>query len=190
MNNFMNSLKIVIPIFVVITIVVIIFNLTQNEIDKEQIVELENSSEVEGLLDKIRNDKLENDKLENPHISKEREWITSGPFKIDRSEYLLGEKIFVNIDALDVHEKGKVVFLRPINNTHYSPYHIMPFSESGQRNNYYFTPDLSVGEGICSADELVGNWKVIFQGTENQDLEIKITKEIMPGSEKRYEPVC
>ena len=32
----MNSLKIVIPIFVAITIVVIIFNLTQNEITEEQ----------------------------------------------------------------------------------------------------------------------------------------------------------
>ena len=26
---------------------------------------------------------------------KPREWITSGPFQIDRSEYVLGEKIFL-----------------------------------------------------------------------------------------------
>ena len=186
----MNNLKIVIPVFVVITIIVIIFNFTQNEIIEEQIPELENPSEIEGLLDKIERDKIKNEKSDNPFIPKEREWITSGPFKIDRSEYLLGEKIFVNIDALDVNEKGKVVFLRPINSTHYSPYHIMPFNESGQRNNYYFTPDLSVKEGICSTDELVGNWKVIFQGTKHSDLEIKITKEIMSGSEKRYESIC
>ncbi len=186
----MNSLKIVIPIFVAITIVMIIFNLTQNEIFEEQVTEFENPSEIESLLDKIESNKIKNDELESPFIPKEREWITSGPFKIDRSEYLLGEKIFVNIDGLQINEKGKVVFLRPINSTHYSPYHIMPFDESGKRNNYYFTPDLSVGEGICSTDELVGNWKVVFQGTKNPDLEIKVTKEIMPGSEKRYEPIC
>ena len=106
----MSSLKIVIPILVVITIVVIIFNLTQNEIFDEQVTELENSSEIEGLLDKINSDKAKNDSSDNPYIPIEREWIASGPFKIDRSEYLLGEKIFVNIDALDVNEKGKVVF--------------------------------------------------------------------------------
>ena len=186
----MNNLKIIIPIFAIITIVVIIFNLTQNEIFEEQVTEFENPSEIESLLDKIESDKIKNDELENPFIPKEREWITSGPFKIDRSEYLLGEKIFVNIDTLDVNEKGKIIFLRPINSTHYSYYHIMPFDESGQRNNYYFTPDLSVREGICSTDELVGNWKIIFQGTEYPDLEIKVTKEIIPGNEKRYEPIC
>ena len=186
----MSSLKIVIAILVVITIVVIIFNLTQNEIFDEQVTELENSSEIERLLDKIKSDKAKNDSLDKPFISKEREWIASGPFKIDRSEYLLGEKIFVNIDALNVNEKGKVVFLRPVNSTHYSPYHIMPFDETEQRNNYYFTPDLSIKKGICSADELIGNWKVVFQGTKHLDLKFKVVEEILPGNEKRYDPIC
>ena len=186
----MSSLKIVIAILVVITIVVIIFNLTQNEIFDEQVTELENSSEIERLLDKIKSDKAKNDSLDKPFISKEREWIASGPFKIDRSEYLLGEKIFVNIDALNVNEKGKVVFLRPVNSTHYSPYHTMPFDETVQRNNYYFTPDLSITKGICSADELIGNWKVVFQGTKHLDLKFKVVEEILPGNEKRYDPIC
>ena len=186
----MSSLKIVIAILVVITIVVIIFNLTQNEIFDEQVTELENSSEIERLLDKIKSDKAKNDSLDKPFISKEREWIASGPFKIDRSEYLLGEKIFVNIDALNVNEKGKVVFLRPVNSTHYSPYHTMPFDETEQRNNYYFTPDLSITKGICSADELIGNWKVVFQGTKHLDLKFKVVEEILPGNEKRYDPIC
>ena len=186
----MNNLKIVIPVFVVITIIVIIFNFTQNEIIEEQIPKLENPSEIEGLLDKIKSDKLENEKLEKPYMPKEREWITSGPFKIDRSEYLLGEKIFVTIDTLNVNEKGKVMFLRPINSTHYSPYHTMPFDGSDQRNNYYFTPDLAIMEGICSADDLIGNWKVIFPGTEYLGLEFKVIKETVIGNEERYEPVC
>ena len=186
----MNNLKIVIPVFVTIVIAIIIFNLTQSEIFEEQIIELENPSEIEGLLDKIKSDKAKNDSLDKPFISKEREWITSGPFKIDRSEYLLGEKIFVNIDALNVNEKGKVVFLRPVNSTHYSPYHIMPFDETGQRNNYYFTPDLSITRSICNTDELVGNWKVVFQGTKHLDLKFKVVEEILPGNEKRYDPIC
>ena len=190
MCDVMNNLKIVIPIFAIITIVIVIFNLTQNGISEEQVGELENSSEIQNMLNKIKKDKLDNDSSDNPYIPKEREWITSGPFKIDRSEYLLGEKIFVAIDTWNVNEKGKVVFLRPINSTHYSPYHTMPFDGSGQRNNYYFTPDLGKMEGICSANELIGNWKVIFPGTEYLGLEFKVTKEIVTGYEKRYESVC
>ena len=186
----MNNLKIVIPVFVVITIIVIIFNFTQNEIVDEQIPELESSSKIEELLDKIKSDKLENEKLEKPYMPKEREWITSGPFKIDRSEYLLGEKIFVTIDTLNVNEKGKVMFLRPINSTHYSPYHTMPFDGSGQRNNYYFTPDLSITKRICNTDELIGIWKIVFQGTNYLNLEFKIIEDILPGNEERYEPMC
>ena len=186
----MNNSKIVIPIFVTITIIIIIFNLTQNEVMEEQITEFKNPSEIEGLLDKVERDKLENEKSENPFVPNEREWITSGPFKIDRSEYLLGEKIFVNIDELDINEKGKVIFLRPINNTHYSPYHTMPFDGSGQRNNYYFTPDLSTSKGICNTNELIGNWKVMFQGTNYSNLEFKVIEKIMPGNEERYEPKC
>ena len=186
----MNNLKIIIPVLLIITIAAIIFNLTQNEIIKEQDIEIENSSEIKKLLDKIKREKLDNEKLDNPFISKEREWITSGPFKIDRSEYLLGEKIFVNIETLDINEKGKVIFFRPINSTHYSPYHTLPFDGSGQRNNYYFTPDLSELRGICNTDELIGNWKIIFQGTNHLDLEFKVNTEIIPGYEKRYESVC
>jgi hypothetical protein len=190
MHIAMNNLKIVIPALLIITIIIIIFNLTQDEMVKEQNIEMENTSKIEGLLDKVKNDKIKNDKSNKPFTSKEREWIVSGPFKIDRSEYLLGEKIFVNIETVNIKEKGKVVFLRPINSTHYSPYHTMPFDGSVQRNNYYFTPDLSTSKGICNTNELIGNWKVMFQGTNYSNLEFKVIEKIMPGNEERYEPKC
>ena len=186
----MNS-KIIIPISIIIIITIIAFSLTQNENTEEKTsTQFKETEKIDSMLEKIEDDKIKNELSENPYVPKEREWITSGPFKIDRSEYLLGEKIFVNIDALNVNEKGKVVFLRPVNSTHYSPYHIMPFDETGQRNNYYFTPDLSITRSICNTDELVGNWKVVFQGTKHLDLKFKVVEEILPGNEKRYEPIC
>jgi len=185
--NFMNA-KIVISISVIITIVIVVFSLTQ--IEKETSRQFEESSKIDSMLQQIKEEKIKNDNSENPYVVKERDWITSGPFKIDRSEYRLGEKIFVNIDQLNTDEKGKVIFFRPINSTHYLPYHTMPFDGSGQRNNYYFTPDLSELRKICSADEIIGNWKVVFQGTEYSDLNFKVSAKIMPGYEYRYEPMC
>ena len=183
--------KIVIPISVIITIVMVVFSLTQIEtIEKETSSQFEEGSKIDSMLQQIKEEKIKNDNSENPYIPKEREWITSGPFKIDRSEYLLGEKIFVNIEDVNIDEKGKVIFLRPVNSTHYLPYHTMPFDGSGQRNNYYFTPDLSELRKICNVDEVIGNWKIVFQGTEYSDLKFKVTAETLPGSENRYEPIC
>ena len=58
--------------------------------------------------------KLEKDKTENEYSPKPREWITSGPFQIDRSEYVLGEKIFIRIASeLKNDELGEIIFHRP-----------------------------------------------------------------------------
>ena len=186
--NFMNSLKIIIPIFVIITIVVIIFNFTQNEIVVEQVAELKNPSEIEGLLDKVKSDKIKNDESENPYIPIAREWIRSGPVMIDYSVYQLGQKIFVNVENANEKNKGKVVFLRPINSTHHITYHVMPIDGTDKRNNYYLTPDLFALQGICDKDDLIGNWKILVPGSNY--LEFKIVDSIIPGYEERYEPVC
>ena len=44
----------------------------------------------------------------------EREQITSGPFSIDKSQYNLGEKIFITVTNLPQDEKGQMIFFRPM----------------------------------------------------------------------------
>ena len=124
----MSSLKIVIPIFVAIAIVVVIFNLTQNEITEEQTqTQFKETNEIGNMLEKIKEDKIINDNSENPYFPKEREWIESGPFQIDRSEYVLGEKIFVNIINLPKNVKGEMIFSKIVNSTHSYEYKKMQF---------------------------------------------------------------
>ena len=192
----MNS-KIIISISVIITISIVIFSLTQNDVIKNQTSleienpsEIKNSLEIENMLNKIKQEKIKNDNSEKPYFPADREWISSGPFQIDRSEYNLGEKIFVNIDQINPNDKGKVVFLRPINSTHYLPYHTMPFDGSGARNNYYLTPDLSALRGICTVDQLAGDWIITFDGTMYPNLEFELLESKVPGYEGRYDPVC
>jgi len=165
-------------------------SVSEQSVSEQSVSEQSVSEEIQSKLDKLEKDRNENINSQQPYIPAERDWPTSGPFKIDRSQYLLGEKIFVNIETLDINEKGKVIFFRPINSTHYSPYHTMPFDGSGQRNNYYFTPDLSITKRICNTDELIGIWKIVFQGTNYLNLEFKIIEDILPGNEERYEPMC
>ena len=186
----MNNLKIVIPIFVAITIVVIIFNLPQNEIIQEQVEGLENPSEIESILEEIKINKLDNDNSNNPYIPKEREWIQSGPFKIDRVEYVVGEKIFIDIEEIDKVTKGQMIFYKQINNTHSYTYKKIPFDGSKPQQNLYLGFNLSELRGICTVDMLVGNWELVFEGTDFENLKFKVKDQIIPGMEKRYKPVC
>jgi len=188
--------KIVIPIVVGIIIITVGIMAITNQgsttmkvedvLDKEIIPNEDVTPEVQEKIDKI-----EKVNLENEYSPKEREWITSGPFQIDRSEYVLGEKIFLRMGGLSHDEKGQIAFLRPLNSTHYSVYLTIPFDGSDKSAfNYYLQPQLSKIRGFCSADDFIGNWRVVFRGTDYPNLEFKITKDILPGDEENYKPVC
>ena len=199
--------KIIIPISVIITIVIVVFSLTQNEIIEEQISpEINDSPEmmdtspkydwdgtsppnIQDIYGKIEKDKMENIASEQPYYPKEREWISSGPFKIDRSEYYLGEKIFINIEQIDKNTKGKIVFWKIINSTSSYIYAEFPFDGSKPQSNFYFTPDLQELNGICHVDQLIGDWTVQFVGTQHSNLEFKIISKLMPGYGDRYDPI-
>ena len=165
-------------------------SVSEQSVSEQSVSEQSVSEEIQSKLDKLEKDRIENLNSQQPFIPKERDWPTSGPFKIDRSQYLLGEKIFVNIDTLTLSDQGTMKFLRPLNDTHYKTYYSMPFDGSRDRNNFYFTPDLSFARGICDKTQLVGNWKVIFEGTNYPDLEFEIIDKILPGKYPRFESEC
>ncbi|MGY5152466.1 MAG: hypothetical protein ACW9XA_09400 [Candidatus Nitrosopumilus sp. bin_6a] len=191
MNN-----KIIIPIIIGIVIIIIGFiGITNQKSDIMEVEdtlnkELDPASEISPeIQEKLEN--IEKKKLENEYSPKDREWITSGPFQIDRSEYLLGEKIFLRIGGLGLDEIGQVLFLRPLNSTHYENYLSIPFDGSNKPSfNYYLQPQLSKAQKYCVPEDFIGDWKVVFKGTNYPNLEFKITKDILPGDEDDFQPVC
>ncbi len=186
-------LLMVVGVIVVVTIA--------NQEEEPGAVKVENGTDRElppekddKLLPEIqeRLDEIERKNRENEYTPKEVEWITSGPFQIDRSEYVLGEKIFLRVGELRYDEKGQITFLRPLNSTHYSVYWTVPFDGGSEKTvfNHYFQPQLSKVRGYCTVDDFVGDWRVVFRGTEHPNLEFKITEQILPGDESSFEPVC
>ena len=118
-----------------------------------------------------------------------RDWQVSGPFEIDRTQYALGENIFLRVGALAPDEKGQAAFLRPSNETHYIVYFTIPFDGSKPSFNQYFHPQVSKAKGICTKDYLIGNWTVVFQGTNYPNLKFEIIDLIVPGDEEGYNKV-
>lgn len=192
----MKNNKIMIPVIAGIIIVIVgigaMMNQESDKMEVEDVLdkELKPTEEITPeIQEKI--DDIEKINLENEYSPKEREWITSGPFQIDRSEYVLGEKIFLRIGGLGIEEKGQVTFLRPLNNTHYSVYWTIPFDGADKPAfNYYLQPQLSKINGYCTVDDFIGDWRVVFRGTDYPNLEFKITEDVLPGEEDSYDSVC
>ena len=182
--------KIVISISITITIVIIAFSIIQSGEIKENPPAIEESDTMNPLLEKIKQDKIKNDNSDQPYYPKEREWIRSGPFTIDRSEYWLGEKIFVNLDNIDEKTKGEMVFAKHINSTHMYEYKKVKFDGSKPQQNFYLGFNLNSARGLCTTDQLIGEWDVIFRGTSFANLEFKVLDKILPGMEDIYKPKC
>ncbi len=175
----------------IIVLIVALYNNQEPEITKidEPIeIELENDvSEIQEKYDEDKNKVDESGYYDVPPI----EWITSGPFQIDRSEYIVGQKVFIRIGELDLDEKGQIAFLRPLNETHYSVYQTIPFD--GMKKpafNFYIQPSLTAALAICTVDDIIGEWTVVFRGTSYPNLKFEVTNEILPGEEDAYVPVC
>jgi len=152
---------------------------------------------VSVLISQNNESDLENEtgiEITNPEVfvPPKSEWITSGPFQIDRSWYRLGDTIFLRVGGLLVEERGEIAFLRQMNETHYKVYTSTKFDGSIRSNfNFYFTPDFSSSLKVCSKDDLVGKWEVVFRGVPYESISFKFIDEILPGMEKIYgEAIC
>jgi len=143
-----------------------------------------------NVTDNINNDEQKiNRKNSTVYTVVPRDWQVSGPFEIDRTQYALGENIFLRVGALTPDEKGQVAFLRPSNETHYIVYFTIPFDGSKPSFNQFFHPQVSKAKGICSKDEILGNWTVVFQNTNYPNLKFEIIDLIVTGDEEKFNKV-
>jgi len=177
----------------IIILIIALYNYQETEItiiDEPKEIEFNfNNSKVTEIEEKL--DEIEKDASENIYQPAPREWQTSGPFEIDRSRYLLGEKIFIRIGELDLDEKGQITFLRPMNETHVAVWQTIPFDGTKKSAfNFYTQPVLNGALDICTVDDLIGEWRVVFRGTDYPNLKFEVTDEILPGDEESYVPIC
>jgi hypothetical protein len=154
----------------------------EDTLDKE--IRPEDNPEIQKKIEEI--EKITD---ENEYEPLPREWQTSGPFQVDRTQYALGEKIFLRIGGLQFQEKGQVAVMRPLNDTHYSVYLTIPFDGANKDAfNYYLDPQLSKTRGLCSVDDVLGKWALVFRGTDYPNLNFEIVNKTLPGTD--WEPVC
>ena len=194
MKAYVNT-KILIIISAIVVSIVIIgaivgFSVTENDEVYNSDSRFSETDEIGSMLKQIEDDRIKNEQSENPYVPTEREWISSGPFKLDRSKYVLGERLFVNLDYVDENTKGEMIFTKIINDTHVYQYKKIKFDGSKPQQNFYIGMNLNYARGLCNIDQLVGNWELRFEGTNYESIKFKVLDEILPGSERSYEAVC
>ena len=147
--------------------------------------------------------------VEKDNEQVESQWRTSGPFSIEKYQYNLGEKIFLTVNYIPKDVKGEVLFLRPTTTPNLeefenvqgisndmiktkTKYLGIQFDGSYKENfNRYFEPRLNLFKSICSVDDLIGEWVVVFSGTEYKPIYFTIVNEKAPWYEDEYfESVC
>jgi len=178
-----------IGILTIISVLILIPNEKSDVVKIDLITSDKEIQPVETPKIQERLDEIQRISNETDYKPLAREWQTSGPFQIDRSEYAIGEKIFIRIGGLELDAKGQIAVMRPLNVTHYSVYITIPFDGTQKEGfNFYVEPQISKNRKICSVDDLMGKWSLVFRGTNYPNLNFNITERIVPGT--NIDTVC
>ena len=116
-------------------------------------------------------------------------WNRSGPFAINKAQYKLGESIFVSVNGLSSNDVGKIIFGLPNGTTVYST---IPFDGAIKSEfNSYFIPALSKARKICSVNDIVGEWLVVFRDTRYKPMTFEIINKTLDYTvTAKYQKVC
>ena len=143
------------------------------------------------------------------NAEKEREGVPwregSGPFQIEKYEYYLGEKIFINAVDIPADASGEIILFRPAAdgvNKFPKEYEGIPGElisakvkymaikfDGEQKPNFnkYFEPRFNEWKGICSTDDIVGEWVMVFSGTQYEPIHFTVLSDTMPGDTRTFE---
>jgi hypothetical protein len=144
-------------------------------------------------------------------FNSEKEGVTwregSGPFQIEKYEYYLGEKIFINAVNIPADAAGEIIFFRPAGDgINKSPkafegvteeviakkvkYLGIKFDGKDKQNfNRYFEPRFNEWKGLCERNEIAGEWIMVFSGTQYEPIYFTILNYTMPGDPRTFEPL-
>lgn len=115
-------------------------------------------------------------------------WNRSGPFAIDKYEYRFDENIFIVAENLRQTEKGEVIFVLPDGITIYAR---IPFDGAVKPEfSKYFTPQVSEARRICSTNEFIGQWTILFDGIDLDPILFKVLNDTTSGRSSIFENVC
>ena len=115
------------------------------------------------------------------------EWLTSGPFSVQKYQHRLGEHVFIVVYGLAPHEKGTIRVYTPKN----IEYIYYQFDGSVKSNfNTYFKPDTVAKKDRCGPEDFVGVWTMKFEGASYPPIQFEFINEYIEGAEADIIDLC
>jgi len=114
------------------------------------------------------------------------QWITSGPFAITKEKYRLGDNVFMIVQGLKPNDVGKMAVFDPKGGV----FTQVSFNGTMKSDfNYFFKPNTEKIEKLCTPQDLVGNWTIVFQGTSYRPIPFQVINEWVQGSQAEIKPI-
>ena len=114
------------------------------------------------------------------------QWNISGPFAINKSQYKLGENVFMVVMGLKPSDAGQFEIIDPKGGI----FSTIPFNGTMKSSfNYYFKPNTERMEKLCKPTDLVGNWTIIFQGVPYKAIPFEVVNDWISGSQAEIKPI-
>ena len=121
------------------------------------------------------------------NIPQQHDYVWSGPIGVTQYEHRLGENVYFVVRGLQPHESGTIGIFTPEGIL----YKTVQYDGTKKSDfNYFFFPDTFAEFDICTPEQLVGIWKVVFADNSYPPLEFKMTDEWLPGGEAAVTVVC
>lgn len=92
------------------------------------------------------------------------------------------------VQGLKPNDVGKILVIDPKGGT----FTTMSFNGTMKSEfNQFFKPTTQRGEKLCTAQDLVGNWTIVFQGTSYKSIRFQIINEWVSGdqADKDLQPI-
>ena len=110
----------------------------------------------------------------------------SGPFAINKFQYKIGENILMVVSNLQPSDAGNIVIVDPKGDI----YDSFKFNGTMKASfHYYFKPNTQTALKLCKPTDLVGDWKLAFQGVPYQPLKFSVTNDWIEGSQNEIKTI-
>jgi len=125
--------------------------------------------------------------LDDVFIKKQHEIIWSGVVGVTKYQHRLGDDVFLVIRNLQPNEKDTLHIFTPKGVEYKTIFYDGAFKSNF---NQYFYPDTNANLNICTPEDLVGIWKIVFEEGSYDTLEFEMTNKWVGGAEASITVVC
>ena len=117
----------------------------------------------------------------------QHDYVWSGPLGVTKYQHRLGDDVFLVIRNLQPNEKGTLYIFTPKGVEYRTIFYDGAIKSDF---NQYFYPDTNARLNICTPEDLIGIWKIVFEDGSYATLEFEMTDEWVGGAEVSITVVC